>query len=49
MAIPFFQNSLLGDACYSTILFGSLALAESRIPALRTVEKSAVLEIEPAA
>ena len=35
MAIPFFRNTLLGDACYSTILFGSLALAEATIPAFR--------------
>lgn len=34
-AIPFFQNTLLGDAVYSTALFGSVALAESRLPRLR--------------
>ncbi|EMY76804.1 hypothetical protein LEP1GSC060_3267 [Leptospira weilii serovar Ranarum str. ICFT] len=28
MAIPFFQNSLLGDAFYTTVLFGGLALIE---------------------
>ena len=27
-AIPFFQNTLLGNAVYSTVLFGGLALAE---------------------
>ncbi len=34
-AIPFFQNTLLGDAVYTTILFGSFALAEKRFPVLR--------------
>ncbi len=34
-ALPFFQNSLAGDAFYSAALFGSLALAEARFPALR--------------
>ncbi|MCI0330697.1 MAG: hypothetical protein L0196_07065 [candidate division Zixibacteria bacterium] len=35
-AIPFFHNTLLGDAVYTTILFGGLALAERGFPALRT-------------
>lgn len=34
-AIPFFHNTLLGDAVYSTALFGGLALAEYRFPLLR--------------
>jgi uncharacterized membrane protein (UPF0136 family) len=34
-AIPFFHNTLLGDAMYTTVLFGSLALAEKGLPALR--------------
>jgi hypothetical protein len=34
-AIPFFQNTLLGDAVYATVLFGGLALAEKGLPALR--------------
>lgn len=34
-AIPFFQNTLLGDAVYATLLFGGLALAENSFPALR--------------
>lgn len=34
-AIPFFQNALLGDAFYSAILFGGLALAERGFPMLR--------------
>lgn len=34
-AIPFFWPTLLGDALYSVLLFGGLALAERRLPALR--------------
>jgi hypothetical protein len=34
-AIPFFQNTLLGDAVFATALFGGLALAERRFPVLR--------------
>lgn len=34
-AIPFFQNTLLGDAVYSLILFGGFAFAERNFPALR--------------
>ncbi len=34
-AIPFFRNTLLGDAVYTTALFGGLALAEKWVPALR--------------
>src|SRR5438128_1050754 len=34
-AIPFFQNTLLGDAAYSTALFGGFALAERMLPVLR--------------
>ena len=34
-AIPFFQNTLVGDALYSAILFGGLALLERWWPALR--------------
>jgi len=34
-AIPFFQNTLLGDALYTAVLFGGFALAETRFPALR--------------
>lgn len=33
--LPFFRNTLLGDVVYSTLLFGSLALAEVRFPSLR--------------
>jgi uncharacterized protein DUF6580 len=34
-AIPFFQNTLAGDALYSALLFGGLALAERSFPILR--------------
>ena len=34
-ALPFFRRSLAGDAVYSTLLFGTLALAELRFPVLR--------------
>ena len=34
-AIPFFRNSLFGDCCYSFVLFGAWALAETRFPVLR--------------
>ncbi len=34
-AIPFFHNTLLGDAVYDTVLFGSFALAQYRFPVLR--------------
>jgi hypothetical protein len=34
-ALPFFRNSLGGDFAYTTLLFGSLALAELFFPALR--------------
>jgi hypothetical protein len=34
-AIPFFQNTLLGDAFYTAVLFGGFSLAEKWWPALR--------------
>jgi hypothetical protein len=34
-ALPFYGWSLLGDACYATVLFGGLALAERLYPTLR--------------
>ncbi|MDA7874294.1 hypothetical protein N9B17_03920 [Rhodopirellula sp.] len=37
LAIPFFQNTLMGDLFFSSVLFGSLALAQWRFPALRLV------------
>jgi hypothetical protein len=39
--IPFFWNTLAGDALYATLLFGSLAIAEHQFPVLR--ESSPVL------
>ncbi len=34
-AIPFFQNTLLGDLFYTAVLFGGFALLERQNPALR--------------
>jgi hypothetical protein len=36
-AIPYFQNTLMGDAVYATLLFGGLALAERYVPDVREV------------
>ncbi len=33
-AIPFFKNTLIGDAFYAAVLFGGFALAERRFPVL---------------
>jgi hypothetical protein len=33
--VPFFWNTLTGDACYSVLLFGGLFLAERLVPAFR--------------
>jgi len=38
--IPFFWNTLAGDAMYATLLFGGFALAERFFPALRAGEAS---------
>jgi len=35
LAIPFFQYTLLGDTLFVTVLFGSLALIERYLPAIR--------------
>jgi hypothetical protein len=35
LAIPFFRNTLLGDLCFTALLFGSFHLAERRFPVLR--------------
>ena len=35
MALPFFRNTLLGDAFYSAVMFGSFALAERSVPTLK--------------
>ena len=34
-AVPFFWNTVLGDAAYTVVLFGGLALAEKCLPALQ--------------
>ncbi len=34
-AIPFFRNTLAGDAVYTIVLFGGFALAQKLFPALR--------------
>jgi hypothetical protein len=34
-ALPFFGGTLLGDLFYASVLFGGLALAERRFPAVR--------------
>lgn len=34
-ALPYFHTALVGDVCYSTLLFGGFALAERRYPVLR--------------
>jgi hypothetical protein len=33
--VPYFWNTLAGDAFYATLLFGGMALAEHRFPSLR--------------
>ena len=38
--IPFFWNTLAGDALYATLLFGGFALAERVFPTLRAAEAS---------
>jgi len=37
LALPFFNNGILGDLFYSTVLFGSFYLASLRFPALSKV------------
>ncbi len=34
-AVPFFQNTIVGDLFYSGVLFGGFALIEHAVPALR--------------
>jgi hypothetical protein len=45
-AIPFFQNTLLGDLLYTAVLFGGFALLERQLPVLRD---PAVTKAAPAA
>jgi hypothetical protein len=42
--IPFFWNTLAGDAFYATLLFGGYALAERFVPALRFSSERASLQ-----
>ena len=44
-AIPYFWNTLAGDALYATVLFGGFALAEKFLPQLAPVEKDGVYEL----
>ena len=39
-AIPFFRNSLVGDAAFTAILFGGLAMLENRLAWMRESTKS---------
>src|SRR5882762_9780756 len=39
--IPFFWNTLAGDAFYATLLFGGFALAERLFPSLRPFDRRA--------
>ncbi len=39
-AIPFFQNNLMGDLFYSTVLFGSFELMRRYVPVLQEAEKT---------
>ncbi|QJX00787.1 DUF6580 family putative transport protein [Frigoriglobus tundricola] len=41
-AVPYFRNTLLGDAVFATVLFGGLALAERGFPRLREPAPSRV-------
>ena len=38
-AIPFMQNTLIGDLCYTAILFGLFEMSMSWFPSLRTRQK----------
>jgi len=48
-AIPFFRNTVAGDAFYATALFGGLALAEATFPALRTAKPVPTLTVQEVA
>ena len=41
--IPFFWNTLAGDAFYAALLFGGMALAERTFPALRETSQAAIM------
>lgn len=42
-ALPYFRNTLLGDAVFVTLLFGGLAAAERAFPAVREPRPAAVM------
>ena len=39
-ALPFFQNTLLGDAFYAAVLFGGFRMAERALPAIHLNERA---------
>jgi hypothetical protein len=41
-ALPFFQNTVAGDLSYTALLFGSFALAERLLPAIRSAQSARV-------
>jgi uncharacterized protein DUF6580 len=41
--IPFFWNTLAGDAFYASLLFGGMALAERTFPALRETSHATIM------
>jgi hypothetical protein len=41
-AIPFFQSTLLGDAVYTSVLFGTFAIAETLLPVLREQQREVI-------
>ncbi len=41
-AIPFFRNTLLGDAMYTAVLFGGFALLERFVTALREGQRAVI-------
>ncbi len=40
--VPYFWNTLAGDACYALVLFGGFALAERLVPVLRLARNESV-------
>ena len=47
-AVPYFRNTLLGDAVFATVLFGGLTLAERGFPGLREPVTGSRLNLNPA-
>ena len=44
LAVPFFQYTLAGDLFFSTVLFGSLAVAQWRFPALSASQRDVAVK-----